>query len=147
MANFALKTANGHYVCAEGGGGSWLVANRTQPNDWEFFAFDDAGGERVTIRAHNGQYVCAEPSGAVFANRGSASTWEHWTVVRLDGGAIALRSAHGKFLCAEGGGGGAVVANRDAASTWETFVPVPPVQITAAIGVQEFPGPGDGGNL
>ncbi len=35
--NVGFQAANGQYVCAEGGGGRELVANRNQIGPWETF--------------------------------------------------------------------------------------------------------------
>jgi hypothetical protein len=37
----ALRTSNGQHVCAEGGGGRELVANRSVVGEWERFRIID----------------------------------------------------------------------------------------------------------
>jgi carbamate kinase len=138
MPDIHLRADNGQYVCAEGGGGREVVANRDRAQEWETFTLElidgrFRGDSRIALRADNGQYVCAEGGGGreVVANRDSAREWETFTVERVPGrrgrgnvrtgDSIALRADNGQYVCAEGGGGREVVANRDRAQEWETF--------------------------
>ena len=77
----ALKSINGHFVCAENGGGREVVANRTAIGPWETFqwvtlAHGGSARERIALKASNGQFVCAEGGGGgcVNANRNEAKT-------------------------------------------------------------------------
>ena len=119
----ALRAANGQYVCAEGGGGSVVVANRNAIGAWETFRLLDRGNGNIALRAANGQYVCAEGGGGsiVVANRNAIGAWETFRLLDRGNGNIALRAANGQYVCAEGGGGSVVVANRNAIGAWETF--------------------------
>jgi hypothetical protein len=119
----ALRAANGQFVCAEGGGGREVVANRDQVLGWETFDWVDLGGGRIALRAANGQYVCAEGGGGreLVANRDQVLGWETFEPLDLGGGRVALRAANGQYVCAEGGGGRELVANRDQVLGWETF--------------------------
>jgi hypothetical protein len=119
----ALRASNGQYVCAEGGGGREVVANRGQVLGWETFGWIDVGGGRVALRAANGQYLCAEGGGGreVVANRDQILGWETFMPIDLGGGRVALRAANGQYVCAEGGGGRELVANRDQVLGWEAF--------------------------
>ena len=76
--NIALRTYNGQYVCAEGGGGRELVANRNWIAQWETFETIDLGNNNIALRAYNGQYVCAEGGGGreLVANRNWIAQWE-----------------------------------------------------------------------
>ncbi len=81
------------------------------------------------LRAHNGQYVCAEDGGGrrVIADRHVARGWETFQLLDQNGPPLrsgdqgALRVNNGQFVCAEGGGGRELVANRNAIGVWETF--------------------------
>jgi len=119
----ALRAYNSQYLCAEGGGGGAVVANRNAIGAWETFKLIDRGNGNVALRAANGQYVCAEGggSGAVVANRNAIGAWETFKLIDRGNGNVALQAANGQYVCAEGGGGGAVVANRNAIGAWETF--------------------------
>ena len=74
----ALRSANDQYVCAEGGGGDVVVANRNAIAAWETFKLIDRGNGNVALQAANGQYVCAEGGGGnvVVANRNAIAAWE-----------------------------------------------------------------------
>ncbi|MDD4652414.1 MAG: hypothetical protein PHQ34_09300, partial [Methanothrix sp.] len=119
----ALQAANGQFVCAEGGGGGAVVANRNAIGTWETFKLVDRGNGNYALQAANGQYLCAEGSGggAVVANRNAIGAWETFKLVDRGNSNYALQAANGQYLCAEGSGGGAVVANRNAIGAWETF--------------------------
>ena len=71
-----LVASNDKLVCAEGGGGRELIANRSEIGPWETFTIrklatdyktisDDgiAYGDRIALLANNGQIVCAENGG------------------------------------------------------------------------------------
>jgi hypothetical protein len=85
VAKVALKTASGHYLCAEGSGSREVVANRNAIGPWESFIKSDLGGNKMALRAANGQYVCAEGGGGstVVANRNAVGPWETFTLVPL----------------------------------------------------------------
>ncbi len=119
----ALRAANGQYVCAEGGGGGSVVANRNSRGAWETLILEDRGNGQVSLRAPSGHYFCAENGGGfeIVANRSAVGPWELFTLENLGNNQIALRAANGQYLCAEGSGGGPVVANRNALGAWETF--------------------------
>ncbi len=138
MANAAvqLQAHNGQWVCAEGGGGREVVANRGVPGVWETFSLmpiQGGGlqdGSLVALQAFNGMYLCAEGGGGhqVVANRSARREWETFTLRRVagpgplqPGDQVALQAYNGMYVCAEGGGGREVVANRSARREWETF--------------------------
>jgi hypothetical protein len=123
MTKIALQAANGQYVCAEGGGGQKLVANRDAIGPWETFTLTELGSGKVALQAANGQYVCAEGGGGqlVVANRDARGPWEEFTLTDLGNDKVALQAANGQYVCAIGGGGQDLIANRDALGPWETF--------------------------
>jgi hypothetical protein len=132
-----LRTLNGHFVVAEGGGGRDLNATRTAARAWETFTLIDqnggelTSGDKVNLVAFDGQhYVVAEGGGGreVAANRPHARNWESFTIRKVNGGdpirfgdSVTLQAYNGNYVVAEGGGGGAVNADRPHARTWETF--------------------------
>jgi len=81
----SLRAYNGQYVCAEGGGGGEVVANRHEIGVWETFELIDLENNKVALRAHNGQYVCAEGGGGgeVVANRNRIGVWETFNYIRI----------------------------------------------------------------
>ena len=125
--SIALQAFNGQYVCAEGGGGREVVANRNAIDPWETFRLIDRGNGNIALRASNGQYVTAENGGGgpVLANRNSVGPWETFKLIDMGDSNIALRASNGQYVSAEGGGGSVVVANRNAIGAWETFKLIP----------------------
>ncbi|WP_336247823.1 SBBP repeat-containing protein [Methanothrix soehngenii] len=119
----SLQANNGQYLCAEGGGGREVVANRDAIAAWETFGLIDQGDGYYALQADNGQYLCAEGGGGngVVANRDWISDWETFRLIDRGNGYYALQANNGQYVCAEGGGGDEVVANRDWISDWETF--------------------------
>jgi hypothetical protein len=79
MADIHLRANNGQYVCAEGGGGGEVVANRDARGPWETFRVERVRpGDNIALRTSNGWYVCAEGGGGgeVVANRSARGPWE-----------------------------------------------------------------------
>jgi hypothetical protein len=76
--NIGLQADNGQYLCAEGGGGREVVANRNAIGPWETFALIQLGGGYVALQANNGQYVTSEIGSThqVNANRAAIGPWE-----------------------------------------------------------------------
>jgi hypothetical protein len=123
ILTIALRANNGQYVCAEGGGGREVVANRSAIGPWETFEIFGNGGNRIGLRTANGMYVCAEGGGGreVVANRSMASIWESFLLIDHGGGQVSLQAYNGMYVYAEGSGGREVVANRGAIGPWEIF--------------------------
>jgi thiol-activated cytolysin len=123
----ALRSANGRYMCAEGGGGGDVNVTRKERGIWETFELVELPkANAIGLITHDGHYVCAEGGGggSVVANRDSIRAWETFDLIRLAEGPkskIALRAHAGQYLCAEGGGGGKLTATRAAPLEWETF--------------------------
>ena len=107
----ALKAPNGKYVCAEGGGGKELVANRGAIGDWETFEFNYVDENRVALKAHNGQYVGVDYIvwllrwNQLVANRDTIGSKETFTLERIND-KIALKAYNGKYVCVGCGDGG-----------------------------------------
>jgi len=144
----SLQALSGSYVSAQGCGGSFVHANAMTAGPCEMFTIYDLNGgalndgDRIHLRAANGQFVAAEDGGRldrsdvpVNANRRLPLAWETFVVRRKGGGTairsgdfIALQSINGTYLAAESGGAGncecdsRLNANRFEAREWETFV-------------------------
>ncbi|WP_303864492.1 DUF4474 domain-containing protein [Alkalibaculum bacchi] len=131
-----LKAYNGQYLCAEGGGGGAVVANKAKADIWETFGILDKNegvlmsGDVINLAAHNGAYLCAEDGGGreIVANRAAPAEWERFIIQKIQGSGeiksgdkVALRCYNGMYICAENGGGREVIANRQNAGIWETF--------------------------
>lgn len=111
----------------------WFKENGVDDMDW-FYGMNILGDpiltplkygtpKKISLRAYNGQYLCAENGGGsvIVANRNAVGSWETFQLVDLGNGNVALRAANGQYLCAESGGGSVIVANRNAVGAWETF--------------------------
>jgi len=119
----ALRASNGQYVCAEGGGGQAVVANRDAIGEAESLNLIYLDTNRVALQVNNGMYLCAEGGGgqALVANRTAIGAWETFALMDRGGGQVALQAYNGEYVCAEGGGGQVLIANRGAVGPWETF--------------------------
>ena len=137
LRNISLRASNGQYMVAEGGGDSWVLANRGAIGNWERFDIADLNGadlrhgDVINLRVSRGVYLAATNGGGggLEANRTVAGSWETFRIWNLDGWSdfltgdrVAIQSTNGHYLVAEGGGGGIVNANRGAVGPWETFV-------------------------
>ena len=133
----AIRVSNGQFVCAEGGGGGAVVANRNAIGPWETLTLHELSGGNVALQAPNGHFFCAEGGGGqpLVANRSAIGPWE--TFARLPAGAgFALRAANGQFVCAEGSGGRELVANRNQIGPWEIFSLLAAPQAIGTIALQ-----------
>lgn len=82
----ALRTENGSYLCAEGGGDGEVVANRTAVGPWETFTIAHAdlsygeilSGQAVILRADGGKLVRALGGGGreLAADGTTIENWE-----------------------------------------------------------------------
>jgi hypothetical protein len=116
----SLQVSNGQYVCAEGGGGGKVLANRSTIDEWATFDLIELEGDKVQLRAWKGDYVCAEGGGGgeVFANRQVPSSWETFKLEKREDGKVYLRTYIGQYVCAENGGGGEVTAKQNVPHEW-----------------------------
>ncbi len=136
MLKIHLKAHNGQYLCAEGGGGRELVANRNNADIWESFTLSDENGggllsgDAIYMTAYNGKYLCAEGGGGreVIATKDTPLSWERFVIEKTNGSGIiktgdlvSLKCSNGQYMCAEEGGGREVLANRSKVDVWETF--------------------------
>lgn len=137
----SFRAVNGQWVCAEGGGGREMVANRNGDGPWERFVFQDRDGGNIEsgdvgfLRSDHGQFLCAENGGGSVLNatRIFGGPWEEFKIWKVDGDGnlvggtissgdtVAVTSVDGYYWCAESGGGSTVVANRIGVGSWERF--------------------------
>ncbi|MCC7043429.1 MAG: hypothetical protein IT183_06185 [Acidobacteria bacterium] len=122
--HLTLRSAHGRYLCAESGGGTFVVADRETAREWETWrVVPGHTPTTVALQASDGHYLCAHEGGGsyVIADRQSVGPWESWRVER-HGDGIALRAEwSGLYLCAEYGG--SVTATRTEAHAWEVWTP------------------------
>lgn len=117
--------ANNKYVCADNGGASPLIANRTFVEVWESFELYDLGGGKIALRSlANDKFVCAETDGTepLIANRDNIGLWETFDLITNADGTKSLRAEiNDKYVCAEDAGASPLIANRTAIGSWEKF--------------------------
>lgn len=98
-----LRASSGHYLCAESGGGTVAVADRVEAGPWEQWTVHTYDDGRVSLQAHNGLYLCAEPDGTVIVNRVESGEYERFTCEVRDVG-VAFKSYRGYLQAPQGGG-------------------------------------------
>jgi hypothetical protein len=118
--------ANGKYVCADNGGNSALIANRTTYGAWEQFNVINAGNGYVALQSlANNKYVCADYAGnnPLIANRTSYGGWEEYTLTfGGNPGFMAIQAlANNNYVSADYAGNNPLIANRTSYSAWEQF--------------------------
>lgn len=134
-----IRTLDGHYVTAVGGGGrTWdtLRTDATSPTDFETFTFVETAAQggtdqkfKYAIRAFNGQYLTAVNGGGQIADvihtdATQLSSWETFTVSSQRLGVYAIRTDLGHYMTAVGGGGktdDAIHTNIARIGDWESF--------------------------
>lgn len=142
----AIKAHNGKYVCAEGGGGREVLANREKIGKWESFEVIDLGDNNFAFKTYNGKYLCAENGGGkeVVANRNEVKEWETFELEYLDDDEFAIKTHNGKYVRAEKGG--KIVANRDEVGTLERFkfkksyIDFPRIKLPRKVALQAYSG-------
>ena len=115
------------YTAAEGGGNSYLVANRLSINAWEEFGLVHVVAHVYALSAANGMFVVAEGggNGEVNANRTQVGDWEQFEMLELGNDEVAFRTFAGYYLRAVPSLDGRIDARGEAIGPWERFVRVP----------------------
>ncbi len=136
-ANVTLQAViNTQYVCADNGGSSPLIANRTVAGSWETFTVVNAGNGNIALKATaNGKYVDAANGGnsALIADSATLGSAETFTEVDQGGNNIGLRAAvNGHYVCADNTGSSPLIANRTSVGSFETFTVNAPVALRAS---------------
>lgn len=122
-----IMAVNNRFVCANNGGGTDIIPNRTWIRLWETFNLFYMTPEKIALQASNFKYVCAEGGGGreLIANRNMIDAWETFTLHKQAGNRISLQVFNGQFVCAEAGGASHLMANRSDMQAWETFEFIP----------------------
>jgi hypothetical protein len=125
------------FVGAENDGGGAVNAVATVAQAWEKFSIEDINGgtlengDRVFIRAGNGQLFQAMNGGGSTLNAGSNNTleWETFAIEKQSGGGtihngdvIGLQTWSGNWVSAQNGGGGPIFAYGGALGPWEELI-------------------------
>ncbi|OGU16984.1 MAG: hypothetical protein A2X61_07465 [Ignavibacteria bacterium GWB2_35_12] len=122
FAKVALRTSGGYFICADGGGGGNILADRESVGGWEIFYVIPVGDHKIALKTQKGKYVSvADNIETIKANKDSIGTTEIFDIVDLDDNKIALKGANGKYITAINGGEHEVSANRDKILEWEVF--------------------------
>jgi len=127
IQKITLKAYNGNYICAEGGGGSILIANRSIPATWETLELIHIGDDFVALKTNSGHYVAAEGGGggevtAIRSVNGfGIGAWETFELIRLEGNMVAFMTKNGSYLTADGFQENLIVADRNVLGQWEKF--------------------------
>jgi hypothetical protein len=128
---------SGPFMCAEGGGGRELVANRAKPDVWETFRLTNLSGgrlqhlSRIALQASDRRYIYAQGGGGgrLYAKGAGVGDWEPFAIHDVDFKAgelihnrkVALQAVHGQYVFAENGGWAGVLAQGAAIGAWERF--------------------------
>jgi lysophospholipase L1-like esterase len=117
-----LRAKSGHYLCAELGGNSTLVANRTNLGPWETFELIDLGNTKVALKSVNGFYVSADNSGvlSVTVTQQRIVPSAIFTLVPQALG-FAFKTSDDHYLSATLGGGSSVVGTAVTPTGTEVF--------------------------
>ena len=121
---YAIRSVDGSYLRATGGGGGSLDIGAPWISSHEQFTVVDAGNGTVAIHAPSGHYLRAENGGGagLRADQTQIGDHERFRIWAIANGKAVLRTYVGNhFVVAEGGGGGAMNANRTLIGPWETF--------------------------
>ncbi|XP_065848090.1 probable glucan 1,3-beta-glucosidase A [Euphorbia lathyris] len=90
----------GKYLCAELGGGSIIVANRTAASGWETFKLWRINETSFNLRVFNKQFVGFDPTSKVVAISNITGTAETFEIVRGsdDPTRVRIRASNGMFV-------------------------------------------------
>ena len=118
-----LRTANGHFVRAMSGGGSFISAGSSQPGTWESFIPVNLGDNKIALRARDGSYIGLDSYllGTLTCGHAQSSAAAAFTVTDLGNDRVALRADNGRYLRADFGGGAGLSAASSALGDNQTF--------------------------
>jgi hypothetical protein len=121
----SFQAASGHYVCAEGGGGTTVTADRTAEGPWELWDVIPRDGGLFALRSSGGYYLGIEADHTLTINRREVGEWEEWEAQYGEtDGSVTFRNHYSqRYLSAVNGGGSGLVADREGAHAWECFCP------------------------
>lgn len=132
----AIRTGDGHYLTAVGGGGRTtdvLHTDASRVRAWERFTLVDSGDGsspiRYGVRTSDGHYLTAVGGGgrttdAMHSDATRLLAWEKLTLIPLSGGAYAIRTVNGHYLTAVDSGGrvtDTIHSDATRVGAWERF--------------------------
>jgi hypothetical protein len=122
FGKFALMTDDGHFLCAERGGGSSLSANREAISIWETFRLVNLGDNKIAFETYNKHFLTlGEKSKDLDAKADTINRHAVFELYELENNKIALKAANGLFVCAERGGEHEVRARSEYVNPYEVF--------------------------
>lgn len=131
-----IKTYNGHYLTAVGGGGRTtdvIHTDATRVGSWERFTLvDSCDGDSIInygFQTIKGYYLTVVGGGGritdvIHSNATQLQAWEKIKTVSLGGGWFALQTITGNYLTAVGGGGrvtDTIHSDATQIGNWEKF--------------------------
>ncbi|WP_246845099.1 hypothetical protein [Bdellovibrio sp. NC01] len=132
----SIKTYNGHYLTAVGGGGRTtdvIHTDATKVGAWEKFTLVDAciGDPIISygIKTVKGFYLTAVSGGGrttdvIHSDATWLQGWEQFKFISLSGGKYAIQTLTGNYVTAVGGGGritDTIHTDATQVRAWETF--------------------------
>lgn len=122
FGKFAIMTNDGHFLCAEKGGGGNLVANRESVATWETFRIVALNSNKIALKTYNNHYLSlSAKSRNLDAMLDTIEGRSQFELFELEGNKIALKAANNLFVCAEGGGENEIRARSEFVNPYEVF--------------------------
>jgi len=118
----ALQSAEGKFVCAEGGGGSKVIADRNGAAIWETFKLISDDGQKYSLATYKGNFLNVSSDGkSIEATSLVKNENSKFDLIELESGKYALKAGNDMFVCAIGGGDGPLVASSKLVKAHEVF--------------------------
>lgn len=132
----AIKTYNGHYLTAVGGGGRTtdvIHTDATKIGSWEKFTLIDScdGGSIIDygLKTLKGTYLTAVGGGGritdvIHSDATQLQAWEKFKMISLGLGVYAIQTITGNYVTAVGGGGritDTIHTDATQVQAWEKF--------------------------
>ncbi|KAH7683517.1 Glucan 1,3-beta-glucosidase protein [Dioscorea alata] len=97
------SVTQGMYLCAESGGGTIMVANRTSASGWETFKLWRITSNEFNLRVFNGEFIGLESSGDAVAVSNRPGDTETFEIVRNSGDSsrVRIKASNDLFLQAK----------------------------------------------
>lgn len=122
FGKFALMTDDGHFLCAEKGGGGNLVADREGVATWETFRIVPLKDNKIALKTYDGHYLAIGENGKdLDARYNKIDTKSEFELFELENNKIALKASSGLFVCAERGGEHEIRARSKDVNPYEVF--------------------------
>ncbi|MDG0818178.1 fascin domain-containing protein [Bdellovibrio svalbardensis] len=132
----AIKTFNGHYLTAVGGGGRTtdvIHTNATRVRSWEKFVLvDSCTGDPIIsygLKTYTGNYLTAVGGGGritdvIHSDATQLLDWEKFKMISLGYGVYAIQTFTGNYVTAVSGGGrvsDTIHTDATQIGSWEKF--------------------------